>query len=124
MGKTFNRIDSYDTCHEDFFKRVFPDCFGVVAVLGFQDICNIMERDFLSPGRRRVKQKKGVTAVNIATHMGVNEDGITANTIKLEHIVELNTQADVNVKFSTLESIVGRQSEVPTLGNNLGKYWG
>nr|GEW62312.1 hypothetical protein [Tanacetum cinerariifolium]GEY66182.1 hypothetical protein [Tanacetum cinerariifolium] len=43
--------------------------------------------------------------------MGVNEDGITANTIKLEHIVELNTQADVNVEFSSLETIVGRQSE-------------
>ncbi|GJQ93972.1 hypothetical protein Tco_0005111 [Tanacetum coccineum] len=54
--------------------------------------------------------------------MGVKEDGITANTIKLEHIVELNTQADMNVEFISLETTVGRQYEVPNLGNNLGNY--
>ncbi|PWA50677.1 hypothetical protein CTI12_AA470630 [Artemisia annua] len=64
-----------------------------------------MERGFLCPEGRGVKQKKGVTVVNTAMNMGENKDGLTTSNVQLELTDETsgainNSEEDTNVSLA------------------------
>ncbi|GKC37536.1 ATPase, F1/V1/A1 complex, alpha/beta subunit, partial [Tanacetum coccineum] len=95
--------------------RIFLDGYGVLSLFPLWSLSG-----FLGSRGRDVKQKKGVNVVNTTANMGDNEHGITGSTINLEQNVETPgafiNHADLSMEFPSLETMIGRQTKVPTSG--------